>query len=843
MKRFYLSFFILLTLAFSAQAQFETPGVTVGLLYADQSQVAPGYLLYSPSSSNKAFLIDNCGYVVNEWTFDGSSNFSGTYLLEDGSIAKLNLQGGGGSAAAYGDACFEHRDWDNNLLWYYCGEGRYEGIHSDLYHLPNGNFLALVQDPHSASEAIQMGVNPNNVGNSFNTESVVEFMPIGTDDAEVVWEWHLWDHLVQDFDATKPNYGVISDFPHRYDANIMGSNAHYNSLNYLPDRDHVMMSSWKDDEIYIIDHSINSYDAAGPAGDFLFRWGRPGNYDTDGEQLLFGQHNPKIIPDEYYLHGSKISVFNNGYSGAPGSGACIINPVYDVATNTYAKNASGAFLPEDFDYAWAGEIFPGSTMSSGIMGGVDVQVNGNIVICEATKGRLSEVTPAGEVVWVYQNPVQGGSTADQGESSNGDIYKVVKYAPSYVGLTGSTDPIATVENENILSEVCNGNANTALNVSLANVLNVNSFGCSDAIEPILQVYNVGSEEITEMVIEYSVNVGATQSYTWTGSIDFGSIEQIQMPPITYTNSPLNELELNIISVNGSADEVPSNNEFDVTWVANLPVETGLFSYELLTDNWGYETRWEILNEAGTVVHEGDNFDNNELYEGVLAIEEGGCYTIYIIDSFGDGILGGGYFRLFDPTGILILEAEGDFDFGLDETFNAIEPLAAPTAGFDYETNGDEVIITNTSEGVIDNVLWTFGNGMYSNEFDPATFTFTEPGTYNVCLVVANAAGLDTLCQDIVVEFVGIENIFIEGAQVEVFPNPVTQSYFNIRADGIFREDVTVRIFDLYGRLMQRPLNLNSGLLTIETSHWSSGTYIIEFKSSNKTLSQKLQVMN
>src|SRR5207248_2769403 len=40
---------------------------------------------------------------------------------------------------------------------------------------------------------------------------------------EIVWEWHAWDHLIQEFDPQKANYGVVADHPERVDINFAGA--------------------------------------------------------------------------------------------------------------------------------------------------------------------------------------------------------------------------------------------------------------------------------------------------------------------------------------------------------------------------------------------------------------------------------------------------------------------------------------------------------------------------------------------------------------------------------------------------------------------------------------------
>jgi len=231
---------------------------TVGLLYTEPENVSEGALLYAPLYSRNVFLIDNCGTLIKQWHFEGHSNYSGAYLLEDGSVIKLVLSDKDGGAYRK-DACIEKRSWDDELLWQFCGEGRHAALHSDFYVLPNGNVLSLLKDRHSFEEAILAGAKVENLyGNTFDSESVVEIMPTGATTGKVVWEWHLWDHLIQDHDSTKINFGNINEHPRRMNINLLESNVHFNSIDYNVKLDQILLSNWSDHEIYIIDHSTNT---------------------------------------------------------------------------------------------------------------------------------------------------------------------------------------------------------------------------------------------------------------------------------------------------------------------------------------------------------------------------------------------------------------------------------------------------------------------------------------------------------------------------------------------------------------------------------------------------------
>ena len=50
-------------------------------------------------------------------------------------------------------------------------------------------------------------------------DCVVEVTPTRPYGGTVVWQWHLWDHMIQDYDSSKSNYGVVADHPELIDVN------------------------------------------------------------------------------------------------------------------------------------------------------------------------------------------------------------------------------------------------------------------------------------------------------------------------------------------------------------------------------------------------------------------------------------------------------------------------------------------------------------------------------------------------------------------------------------------------------------------------------------------------
>ena len=90
--------------------------------------------------------------------------------------------------------------------------------------MPNGNILMIVWELKTEAEAIEAGRDSASMSQAkLWPDYIIEVDP-NTD--EIVWEWHVWDHLIQDFDETKSNYGVVEDHPELIDINFQTNDGH-----------------------------------------------------------------------------------------------------------------------------------------------------------------------------------------------------------------------------------------------------------------------------------------------------------------------------------------------------------------------------------------------------------------------------------------------------------------------------------------------------------------------------------------------------------------------------------------------------------------------------------------
>lgn len=429
----------------SLKAQNQTVG-----LFVNSEDSFNGYTLVSVNAAHTSHLIDNCGRVVNEWHSNYRTGES-SYLLEDGSLLRTarlssNTFNGGGIGGRV-----ERFSWEGDLVWSFEYASAQAHLHHDIAWMPNGNILMLAWERKVENETQAAG----RLGSQeLWPPHILEIEPTGTEGGNVVWEWHAWDHLIQDADPTKPNFGVPSENPQRFDVNFgspssggpPGSNGgdwfHCNAVTYNPDLDQIMFNSRKWSEFYIIDHSIGTEEASGPAGDVMFRWGNPVTYGqgTELDQELFGQHDSHWLINEGPVHGenplASVLIFNNGLNRLVGSGSSIDELTLPLQSDgTYAWDGDVPAGPNELDWRYP-ETLPSSFYSSYISGSQRLP-NGNTLICNGADGHIFEVNDSEEVVWDYVSAMSQFGPIDQGSTNlENATFRAYRYAPDYPGLQG-----------------------------------------------------------------------------------------------------------------------------------------------------------------------------------------------------------------------------------------------------------------------------------------------------------------------------------------------------------------------------------------------------------------------
>jgi hypothetical protein len=397
-----------------------------------------GETLISPLNTGNSYLIDLEGNNIETWHGSGPPAQI-AYMLDDRSLLRPCQDAGGEFGAAGAGGRIQRIDGDDHLIWDYYFSTHDHQQHHDIEPMPNGNVLLIAWERKTRAEAITAG-RQGITGEMWPT-LIVEVEPDGYAGGNIVWEWHVWDHLIQDIDPSKDNYGVVIEHPELIDINKGGVQngdwLHANAVHYNPELDQIVFSSNKLCEIYIIDHSTTSEEAAGHTGgnsgmggDILYRWGNPQIYNRGfpGDQYYFGVHGVNWIPPGLPGEGNLLTLNNGNRPGGANdysSAVEIIPPVDGYRYHIEPGEPFGPAAPVWFyqDPAW---------FYTDHVGGAYRLPNGNTLICEGAHGYIFEVTGAGEIVWDHTAPTHVHRAPRYWEETNG--------APGSPALEAATRP-------------------------------------------------------------------------------------------------------------------------------------------------------------------------------------------------------------------------------------------------------------------------------------------------------------------------------------------------------------------------------------------------------------------
>ncbi len=458
-----------------------------------------GYTLIAPLNGRTVYLVDMDGRPVHTWETQHMPA-GGAYLLPNGNLLRcVRVEAENGAQRGGIGGLTQELDWDGKVVWECDLSPQGLTQHHDLHPLANGNVLLIVRQFHAGEEALARGRDPRHRSDAaLWSDLVVEVEPTRPSGGRVVWSWDAWDHQVQDHDAKAAGFGVLAEHVGRIDINAdhrsqpatetpekrarrerleaqmravgyAGEGAprdeertdatpvasrtegahdsasagedwlHLNGIDYSPEHDLIALSSRHLSEVFVIDHSTTTAQAAtdrggrfGHGGDLLYRWGNPRSYGMGElkDQRLFLQH------DVTWTSGAEpgtlhFLAFNNG----PRLEGHEISSVDEIAApfdpiRGFTREANRPFGPAGplWNYADPGHFY------SGFIAGAQRLPNGNTLICEGAKGRVFEVRPDKHVVWDYWNPYSVAGPA--GVAPQAALFHATRVAKDHPGLRG-----------------------------------------------------------------------------------------------------------------------------------------------------------------------------------------------------------------------------------------------------------------------------------------------------------------------------------------------------------------------------------------------------------------------
>lgn len=449
-----LLFLLLISCSIGSKAQ------TIALIRHDSGMLEGGYVLFAPMQNDITYLVDPCDEEVHQW----SSSFTpglAVYILPDGTLLRTGYTHDKYFNAGGAGGVIQEIDWDSHVKWQYYISDSTQCQHHDVKIMPNGNILVIAWEKKTIAQAKAAGRDTLDLplpNTGFWCEKILELHPVDSVHATIVWQWHLWDHLVQNFDSTQNNYGDVTN-PKLLNINYRAGKSadwfHMNSIDYNPALDQIVVSSRNLDEFYIIDHSTTTAEAAshsggkyGKGGDFLYRWGNPQAYDPSAPlamHAIFGQHDVNWIPAGMPNAGD-ILLFNNGNGRPAGNYSTADRVVLPDSDGTGVYYTPSPYYGPSSSKVVYEDSIPTDFYSSNL-GSAQQLINGNVLVCSGTTGDFVEADSAQHKVWEYINPVNSSGPMTQYTTPSGNgVFRCAFYPDTSTAFSSHTmTPIAPIE--------------------------------------------------------------------------------------------------------------------------------------------------------------------------------------------------------------------------------------------------------------------------------------------------------------------------------------------------------------------------------------------------------------
>ena len=205
-------------------------------------------------------------------------------------------------------------------------------------------------------------------------------------------------------------------------------------------------------------------------------------------------------------------------------------------------------------------------------------------------------------------------------------------------------------------------------IAVQGVSGLSSDGCGTAVNPIITIVNLGIQTITNFSLTYSLDgvettismslalpSGESAGYALCTSGNYGCVD---------LGSGTHTIDVSVdLGSSDGIDEDLSNNQSSTQFTTLGGAEVTL---SLLTDSYPGETTWTVADANGAVVWSGGPYGSPETSYVETTCLTLGCYTLSVMDSYGDGMTYGGVtgnYELVDASGTVLAQIVEGADFG------------------------------------------------------------------------------------------------------------------------------------------------------------------------------------
>ncbi|MEP6793669.1 MAG: T9SS type A sorting domain-containing protein [Saprospiraceae bacterium] len=268
--------------------------------------------------------------------------------------------------------------------------------------------------------------------------------------------------------------------------------------------------------------------------------------------------------------------------------------------------------------------------------------------------------------------------------------------------------------------------------------------CSNTSSNSILLRNLGADTILSALFQVFLEDVVVDTIEWTGNLAFG-----QQSSFTFNVEDLilgpNHIHLTLLEINGTLDQIPSNN--NLSWTVNAQPDGEEITINLLTDNFPLETTWELVDDQQQVLATGGPYSEQQhMYSSTVCVDPEMCYTFTVHDAFGDGMFAQGIqgsYHIINHEGDLIASIVKP-NFGNAESNKfciTAQCLLNLEVGVEQESMpgaGDAFVIGDVSNG-LGTIMYSLNGGL--NFQASGSFLNVSPGTYTMLAVD------DAGCQD------------------------------------------------------------------------------------------------
>ncbi|MDC0380692.1 lamin tail domain-containing protein [Flavobacteriaceae bacterium] len=330
----------------------------------------------------------------------------------------------------------------------------------------------------------------------------------------------------------------------------------------------------------------------------------------------------------------------------------------------------------------------------------------------------------------------------------------------------------TVNVNHIIDEYENNNS---LSVILSKVhaldgaLSIADFAvvCDEEVEVNTVILNQGETTITDVKIEVVVNGVVVDIINQSVNIPFQEQGEFIINIDDNLQQNNNNITLNLLEINNQVDEDSSNNsDFTTT---NLDSQYDIVTLVINADNYPQETSWKLYDEgANQIVNTGSLQNGMDYYSEDICLDYSSCFTLYVYDSYGDGIccsFGEGNFSILDSNGNVILTNTGEFDYEVQEVFCPDDTGCS----IEVDINITHASSPSSNDGVI-RIYTTSGLSPFQYSIDGGQ-TFSDSNTFenlasgNYDIVVVGSQGICSFENTISIEACELLSVDIVATEV------------------------------------------------------------------------------